>query len=133
MKLVITLLLISAVLLCGCIEEESQNQSVFTEADNGRTMSFENGTVFQLNLSENPTTGYSWELELGAGLTLLNDNFSEEQVPEGEKSLFGAGGFHTWEIEADSRGNTQIKGIYKRPWENETGTEDNFTLNIEVI
>ena len=27
-------------------------------------------------------------------------------------------------------GNQQVNGIYKRPWENTTGTEDNFILNV---
>jgi inhibitor of cysteine peptidase len=132
MKIMAVLLLIIAIFLSGCVEEETQNQYVFTEADNGRTVSFENGTIFYLNLSENPSTGYSWEIELSPGLTLINSTYSEKQVSEDAKPLLGASGLRTWKIKADSKGNKQIKGIYKRSWEEETGTEDNFTLNLEV-
>ena len=31
------------------------------------------------------------------------------------------------------RDNQQVTAIYKRSWENETGTEDKFTLNVEVV
>lgn len=113
--------------------EAGRNPS-FTEADNGTTATFGNGTVFYLKLSENPTTGYSWELELSQGLSLLSDEYIQDEPPEGvEQPLVGAGGAHLWEIKADAKGSQQVKGIYKRSWEEETGKEDNFTLNIEVV
>ena len=113
---------------------EAGGNPSFTEADNGTTAVFEKGTVFYLKLSENPTTGYSWELELSEGLSLLNDEFISPEAPEGaEEPLVGAGGAHLWEIEAVSEGNQQLKGIYKRPWESETGEEDTFVLYIEVV
>ncbi|MCQ1536459.1 protease inhibitor I42 family protein [Methanosarcina sp. KYL-1] len=113
---------------------ETDGNTSFTEADNGTTATLENGTIFYLKLSENPTTGYSWELELSPGLTLLKDEYIQDEPPEGvEQPLVGAGGVHLWEIKAEATGSQQVKGIYKRPWEEETGKEDNFTLNIEVV
>ena len=50
-----------------------------------------------------------------------------------EHPLVGAGGVHLWEIKAVAEGSQQVKGIYKKSWENETGTEDKFTLNVEVV
>ncbi len=113
---------------------EADGNPSFTEADNGTTAVFENGTVFYLKLSENPTTGYSWELELSEGLSLLGDEYIQDEPPaEMEQPIVGAGGAHIWEIEAVSEGNQQLKGIYKRPWERETGEEDIFVLDIEVV
>ncbi len=113
---------------------EEGGKTSFTEADNGTTAVFENGTFFYLKLSENPTTGYSWELELSEGLSLLNDEFISPEPPEGaDEPLVGAGGAHIWKIEAVTEGNQHLKGIYKRPWENETGEEEIFVLDIEVV
>ena len=113
---------------------EEGGKPSFTEADNGTTAVFENGTFFYLKLSENPTTGYSWELELSEGLSLLNDEFISPEPPEGaDEPLVGAGGAHIWKIEAVTEGNQHLKGIYKRPWENETGEEEIFVLDIEVV
>jgi inhibitor of cysteine peptidase len=113
---------------------EAGGNPSFTEADNGTNAVFENGTVFYLKLSENPTTGYSWELERSEGLNLLGDEYIQDEPPaEMEQPIVGAGGAHIWELEAVAKGEQQLTGIYKRPWEEETGEEDIFVLDIEVV
>lgn len=108
-------------------------QQVITEADNGTSISLENGSTFYLKLKENPTTGYSWELNLSQGLNNISGEYYPEQ-PEGTKQpLVGAGGVHLWEIKAVSKGSQQVTGIYKRPWEKLTGEEEKFTLNVNVV
>jgi inhibitor of cysteine peptidase len=109
-------------------------QQVITEADNGTNISLENGSTFYLKLPENPSTGYRWELNLSQGLNNVSGEYYPAEQPEGvEHPLVGAGGARLWEIKAVAEGSQQVKGIYKRPWENETGTEDKFTLNVEVV
>jgi inhibitor of cysteine peptidase len=100
-----------------------------TEADNGTTISLKNGENFTLQLRENPSTGYSWQLNLTEGLSILSDNYTQDEAPEG---MAGVPGTHSWIIEAVDQGSQQVNGIYKRPFENITGTEDNFTLIVEV-
>ncbi len=107
-------------------------QQVITEVNNGTTINLENEETFYLRLKENPTTGYSWQLNLSKGLSLLSDEYHPPESNENEQPLVGAGGVRLWEIKAVAEGSQQITGIYKRSWENITGTEDNFTLNIEV-
>lgn len=109
-------------------------QPVITEADNGTNISLENGSIFFLKLKENPTTGYSWELNLSQGLSNISGQYYPAKQPEGvEHPLVGAGGVHLWEIKVVADGSQQVKGIYKRPWDSETGTEEKFTLNVEVV
>jgi len=107
-------------------------QQVITEANNGTMIDLEKEETLYLRLKENPTTGYSWQLNLSEGLSLLSDEYYPPESNETEQPLVGAGGVHLWEIKATAEGSQQITGIYKRSWENITGTEDNFTLNIEV-
>jgi inhibitor of cysteine peptidase len=104
-------------------------QQVLTETDNGTTISLENGATFYLRLRENPSTGYSWQLNLSHGLHILSDEYTQDQAPEG---YTGVPGTHQWEIKAVTSGNQQVTGIYKRPWENVTGKEDTFKLKVEV-
>ncbi|WP_082089254.1 protease inhibitor I42 family protein [Methanosarcina horonobensis] len=92
-------------------------------------MSIKNGENFTLQLRENPSTGYSWELNVSEGLSILSDNFTQDQVSE---NMTGVPGNHSWIIEAVDQGTQQMNGIYKQAWENATGTEDNFTLTVEV-
>lgn len=109
-------------------------QQVITEDDNGTSISLENGSTFFLRLKENPTTGYSWELNLSQGLNNISGEYYPPEQPEGiEQPLVGAGGVHLWEIKTVSEGSQQVTGIYKRPWEKVTGEEENFTLNVEVV
>lgn len=118
--------------------EETQNsvpprQQVITEAGNGTNITLENEETFYLRLQENPTTGYSWELDLSKGLSLVSDKYYPPESKEGEQPLIGAGGVHVWEIKADSEGIQQVTAVYRRSWENESSTEDRFTLNVEVV
>ncbi|AKB73309.1 hypothetical protein MSLAZ_0048 [Methanosarcina lacustris Z-7289] len=110
-----------------------QRQQVITEANNSTTISLKKGETFYLRLKENPTTGYSWQLNLSQKVSLVSDKYYPPESKEGEKPIVGAGGVHLWEIKADSKGNQQVTAIYKRSWENETGTEDKFALNVEVV
>jgi PKD repeat protein len=105
-------------------------QQVITEADNGTSISLKKGENFTLKLRENPTTGYSWELYLSEGLSIISDEYTQDPAPEG---YTGVPGTHSWIIEAVGQGNQQVNGIYKRPWERTTGTEDNFTLDVTSI
>jgi inhibitor of cysteine peptidase len=120
------------------LEENSgsmpSKQQVITEAENGTNISLENGSTFILRLKENPTTGYSWELNLSQGLNNISGKYYPPEQPEGiKKPLVGAGGVHVWEIKAVAEGSQQVTGIYKRSWEKVTGQEENFTLNVEVV
>ncbi|HII93165.1 MAG TPA: protease inhibitor I42 family protein [Methanosarcina sp.] len=112
----------------------SLKQQIITEADNGTSISLENGSTFYLKLKENPTTGYSWELNLSQGLNNISgEYYPPEQPEEIKETLVGAGGVHLWEIKAVSKGSQQVTGIYKRPWEKLTGEEEKFILNINVV
>jgi inhibitor of cysteine peptidase len=109
-------------------------QKVVTEADNGINISLKNGDTFYLRLKENPTTGYSWQLNLSQGLNNVSEKYyPPEPSKESQQPLVGAGGVHIWEIKVMTEGSQQVKGTYKRPWENTTGTEDSFTLNVVVV
>jgi inhibitor of cysteine peptidase len=103
---------------------------VVTEADNGTSIRPKKGENFTLQLRENPTTGYSWQLNLSDGLSILSDEYTQDEAP---KEMTGVPGTHSWIIKAVDQGSQQVNGIYKRSWENTTGTEDNFTLAVEVI
>ncbi|WP_048051497.1 protease inhibitor I42 family protein [Methanosarcina soligelidi] len=149
LKLIVMLSVIAAVVFAaGCAEEpenagnETQGVSeqispatpetgqVITEADNGTSISLKNGENFTLQLRENPSTGYSWELNVTEGLSVLSDEYIQDEAAEDK---VGVPGTHSWIIQAVDQGSQQVNGIYKRSWENTTGTEDNFTLAVEVI
>ena len=110
--------------------ETIETGQVVTEADSGKTISLKNGENFTLNLTEDPTAGYTWELNLSEGLTILDEEYVEHPNPQ---HLEGVPGTHSWLIEAVSPGSQKVTGMYKRYWENTTVMEENFTLNVDVV
>lgn len=124
--LTIVALAVLVVFACGMVAAAS-GQKVFTENDNGNMVVVKKGEVFTVNLPENPSTGYSWNLTTGDGLTIKSDRYipPAQQIP-------GRGGRHEWAIEASKAGPQKVSGIYKRPWEPATGSENTFQLNVDV-
>ncbi|PWR70314.1 protease inhibitor I42 family protein [Methanospirillum stamsii] len=153
------LLLVSAVLLApGCIADE-QTVSEATEivpevtvteevtetvteevtaevpafnvtADmNTTALNMTENQVVLVTLPENPTTGYTWNVTLSEGLTLVNDTYTQDAAEEG---MTGVGGVHEWFVQAVGAGEQSFFGIEKQEWEEETGNETTYTLNILV-
>ncbi len=119
--------------LCAKINAANQ-QTVITEDNTGKTIYLKNGDIFYIRLKENPSTGYSWQLSLSRGLSLLMDNYySPDYSKKNGRLAVGAAGFHSWEIKTVGRGSQQIRGIYKRSWEEETGDEQIFKINVKIL
>jgi predicted secreted protein len=82
-----------------------------------------------IQLAENPTTGYSWNATVTSGLTIIDDAY--EPYPQ-SRGMVGAGGTHFWILSGTAAGEQKFSAIYMRPWENVTGSEDTFVLNVLV-
>lgn len=107
---------------------------IIAENYNGKTIQIKQGDSFCLRLKENPSTGYSWKLSLSRGLRLLStEYYPPDSSKSGQRLIVGAAGLHSWTIKAMAKGSQQVKGIYRRPWEKETGREQAFILNIKVV
>ncbi len=97
------------------------------DGDNGKTITLNEGESVKISLDENPTTGYSWNETVTAGLTVVDS----EYVSSGS-GMAGAGGVHEWTIKAAGKGSQQFTAVYKRPWEPIAGNETTYTLNVTV-
>ena len=112
----VVFLLAAFLLFAGCTGTCTQ---MLYDDDNGKTVDVSKGCEIRVELSENPTTGYTWELT-APGLTYVSDEYVADANTEG---LVGAGGVHIFTYTADNTGTHTIDGIYKRSWE-ETSTDD---------
>ncbi len=108
----------------------SVSKEIFTGNDTGLSVQVNAGDLVQVELMENPTTGYSWDLSATDGLVLQDDQYVEDMHEEG---MTGVGGVHTWTFEAQTGGEQAISGIYTRSWENDTGDEGTFDLIVTVV
>lgn len=87
------------------------------------------GDTIRLSLSENPSTGYSWQLNPSAGLERVSDNY----VQGGDGRIVGAAGTHLWNFKVTSTGPQKITCVYKRPWESKSDGEKSYVLNANVV
>ena len=61
---------------------------------------------------------------------MLSDNYTQDPAPP---HSVGVPALIYGTIKAVASGSQQVKGIYRRFWEDTTGTEESFTLNITVV
>jgi inhibitor of cysteine peptidase len=85
--------------------------TTYTDRDDGRSISLTPGEGFEIRLSENPTTGYRWQLDEWerAILELTRDEFHPPDL-----APYGAGGEHGWRFVARAPGQTSLHLAYRR-------------------
>ncbi len=99
---------------------------VIDQARNGGTVDVQAGEPFRIQLSENPTTGYRWQLASppSAELRVVDDAF------EFARGKPGAGGMRHWTFVADRPAVVRLQFDRKRAWE--TQAAEVFTITIDV-
>ncbi len=71
------------------------------------------GQVVVLEIDENPTTGYRWDLEAEprGSITVLSDSFAQSvAVP-------GAGGVRTWTLEVGKGPEIRLTATLRQSWD----------------
>jgi len=109
-------------------DEGSDTPSRFTLADDGMAVTLDEGGTLILDLEANPTTGYSWEIDAIDETVLRPDG---EPVFLNDSDLLGSPGTMTFTFEAAGEGETVLRLIYHRPWE-DTAPLQTVTLSIAV-
>ena len=131
---IITCLIIGLIPMTVYSMPSGTNSKIITENDDGKIISIKNGDTFYLRLNASPSAGYLWKPNLSNGLSLLETNYYPPEHRDKNKShLYGGITVQEFKIKAVMRGNQQVRGIYKKSWEKETGKEQTFSLNVEVV
>jgi predicted secreted protein len=102
------------------------------ENDADSQVELEQGQILVVTLESNPTTGYRWEVVENQESILQQMGEAEfKQSDTGGPPLVGAGGWEIFRFKAISTGQTSLKLVYHRPWEE--GVEPINTFSIEVV
>ena len=96
------------------------------QGDDGSENTIDKNGIIRITLPENPTTGYTWQLDT-TGFEVMSDEYVAPNT-----QLAGAGGYHTWELKAVNTGTYKIYGIYKRSWEQQTADDTTWTATVTV-
>jgi inhibitor of cysteine peptidase len=98
----------------------------------GRQIELTKGQTFNVTLETNPSTGYSWEVvELNTNLLQkIGEADSEPSITN--EQLVGAPVMHTFQFEVINTGQTTLKIVYRRSWEQEVAPVNTFSIDIFV-
>ena len=103
-------------------------------ADDGTTVEVVAGSIVEVRLESNPTTGFRWKLagELDERmLALIQSGYVPGKDAEGQ--VVGAGGVEVWTFETLAAGDATIHLDYSRPWEGGEKGVDTFTVTLRSL
>lgn len=97
--------------------------------DAGKTFEVRQGDTIVVSRTENPSTGYRWEIEIGdAHVVALQ---SSEFVTD-LRAKVGAPGIRTFTLKALFPGTSKVRLTLKRGWEPYEAAIDRFEVTIDV-
>nr|WP_319375641.1 protease inhibitor I42 family protein [uncultured Methanoregula sp.] len=99
-----------------------------TESENKGSYLVSKNDLLYVDLDENPSTGYLWNMTVSPGLTIVKDDYIAPTTGQG----VGASGTHEWEIKATGIGDQKISAILARPTAPTTGTETSYLAYIII-
>lgn len=96
-----------------------------TLSQNGETLHLKNNDSFELELPENPTTGYRWSIKKADPSQITVTDC--ENKPAG--SAMGAGGLRIFLIKVIGQGKSELVLSHENSWEEDS--LDTFRLFLE--
>jgi len=103
------------------------------ENDADSQVELEQGRILVITLESNPSTGYRWE-QVETQESILQQMGEAEFKPSdtGESPPPGTGGWEIFRFKAISAGQTSLKLVYHRPWEEDVEPLKTFSLQVVV-
>ncbi|MGD1061280.1 MAG: protease inhibitor I42 family protein [Methanomassiliicoccales archaeon] len=95
--------------------------------DSGRSIRVKPKDKIDLELVENLTTGFGWQMvQLPAFLELVDNDHVPEALP-----LCGSGGTRMWHFNVVGSGSGAFMLEYRRSWEKDVGPARTFEVSLE--
>jgi|GEM_PF-1784996 len=103
---------------------------LFKPFTGGKSYFVKVGETFKIELTANPTTGYTWNIEqLDESLfKVVSSGYKSERT-----DLVGSGGTAYWEIMPLKAGKAKIGLDYYRSWEGKDKSIDHFQVSVIVV
>lgn len=116
-------------LTLGACGAQGVDPVTITQKDAGTTIRVKQGSLINVTLEGNPTTGYTWEAAPGAGAGLEPQG---EPAFKADSSALGSGGMMTLQFKAAQTGTIDLKLIYHRTFEPNVAPLRTFEVTIVV-
>lgn len=132
MKRIAVYILLTMFLITGCNIMSSPKEVTLKLLGN-EYIAISKNEVLKIDLSDNPSTGYSWEL-----IEKRNDNIVRQEDPvyspsdQAISGMVGAGGTSTYRFKGMKEGDAYFVFEYKRQWEKDKPPARSYTLHVKV-
>jgi len=113
--------------LYAMLEKVPKPGHVYNESDNGKTYSLSQYDIVQVNLPENGSTGFSWNITTTPGIEVIDHSFKSSNP-----GLPGAGGTATWLLKLAGTGSQEFSGIYKQGWMPSSANDHTYNVSFVV-
>ncbi|MDH3729629.1 MAG: protease inhibitor I42 family protein [Acidimicrobiia bacterium] len=124
MRAALFAIVIAFVLFLGACGD-SQPLTV-TDDDDGATFEVARGETFEIRLTSNPSTGFSWAVVALPGVSV-----SEPEFIAPDSDFVGSPGQELFEVAAVESGDTHLVFEYSRPWE-DLPPEQTFEIDLII-
>lgn len=131
MKSQISIMATVFTLLYSCASLFGQKHYQLTEKDSGRILHVDKGDTFTVLLPSNPTTGFSWDFSEPLHDKNVMILRGDEYIRPNEQ-LCGAPGKRSLTFLAEGSGRTELKLVYRRPWEKDKQPAEKFNVTVVV-
>ncbi len=130
LPLFLVMLLTGALLLsaCGDSDQNHPTLTTLTESDNGKTVELQVTDDLDVTLTENPSTGFLWDIDT-IDQSVIKQTGDSEFTPG---SGIGASGKRTFHFQAVASGQSDLKLILHRPFDTSTPPASTFEVTIIV-
>lgn len=125
----LVVLLGTVLLLAGCA---ASGEQVIGKEANGTAITVKPGQALAVRLESNPTTGYSWGIAECDPAVLKSRGDAQFESSKPGQQVVGAGGWETLRFDAQTSGKTNLKLVYRRPWEKNVDPIQTFTVEVVV-
>lgn len=136
----LALLAMAALLATGCASSSTDEAALpagvrengvllLTRNDNNRSAEIRVGERIEVQLPENPTTGFTWAIDETdrERLTLEGTDYTPPEV-----GMIGARGQRTFTFTARQPGDVALKLKYWRLWEGDSSVAERFTVTLRI-
>ena len=113
----------------GCkTGRESRKMVTVDKTSNNTQVLLRIGQELEVNLPENPTTGFRWQMIVPGDpiVERLDDSF------DSSGPAVGSGGTRHWRFRALQAGLADIEMIYRRAWQQDQSPAETFRLTVRV-
>lgn len=119
------------ILLAGCAPRQANELTLGDDAG-GKQVTLKADQTLTVRLESNPTTGYGWEIAEVDDAVLKSQGEPQFEQQNSSKQLAGAGGWQVFHFTALKTGETNLKLVYRRPWEKNIEPIKTFTVQVVI-